>query len=260
MKRLPRISLSWRGVLVVLFFYALFLGGFTLGSFWNRSPVIVAAMLSNEPSAENSILVLAKKSKVDDQMPQAVVYCTHTSEEYSGQTRKNGVPGGVLTAAAALAEELEACGVKVLLLDEVFDAPDWNYAYANSLAAVEKVKKQYPEIELFIDVHRDSEVPGLDTNFSDSSGFYARMMLIIGSDANLPHPNWKKNKKFAEKVNAAVEAAKPGLMRDPRVYNGRYNQHIGNKAFLVEIGSTANTVAQAQNSARILAEAIAASL
>ncbi|NLF79967.1 MAG: hypothetical protein GX572_02105 [Clostridia bacterium] len=252
--------MSWRGVLVALFFYALFLGGFALGSLWSRPPVVVAAMLGNEPAAENSILVLAKKNKAEQQDPQAVVYCTHTSEEYCGQKRKNGVPGGVLSAAAALAEELEACGVKTLLLDEVFDAPDWNYAYANSLAAVEKVKKQYPDIELFIDVHRDSEVPGLDTNFSDGSGSYAKMMMIIGSDANLPHPDWKKNKKFAEKVNAAVEAAKPGLMRDPRIYNGRYNQHIGNKAFLVEVGSTANSVEQAQNSARILAGAIASSL
>ncbi|NLF80441.1 MAG: hypothetical protein GX572_04525, partial [Clostridia bacterium] len=50
MKGLPRISLSWRGVLVVLFFYALFLGGFALGSVWNRPPVVVAAMLSNESS------------------------------------------------------------------------------------------------------------------------------------------------------------------------------------------------------------------
>jgi stage II sporulation protein P len=260
MSRLPRISLSWRGLLAVLFFYALFLGGFAVGNILGRAPVTVAAMLSSEPQAADSLLVLAKQNKSDDLTPRAVIYCTHTSEEYSGQTRQNGVPGGVLTAAKALADELEKCGIGVILLDDVFDAPDWNLAYANSLAALEKVKKQYPKIELFIDVHRDSQVPGLNTTFTDDSGSYARMMLIIGSNVNLAHPSWKKNKAFAEKVNVEIENIKPGLMRDPRVYTGRYNQHIGTKAFLVEIGSTANTVEQAKNSAKVLADAITAAL
>ena len=46
-------------------------------------------------------------------------------------------------------------------------------------------------------------------------------------------------------------------MRDSKIYNGRYNQHVGNKAILVEVGSTSNTVEEAKSSAALLGNAIA---
>ena len=245
-----------RPIIAALLVYALFIGGIAAGAkvgFLHISPAA-----GEELPAPRILLAAdpAPKEQPGDK-PLAVVYCTHTSEEYAGQKRAGGVAGGVFSAAKALAAGLEGQGIGCILLDTVFDAPDWNKAYGNSLAALEKVKKEHPEIELFVDVHRDSPVAGLDTHYHDDSGDYARMMLIIGSDANLEHPNWQKNKTFAYALQDKINAARPGLMRDARIYSGRYNQHMGNKAILVEIGSNENTVDEACASAEVLARALA---
>jgi len=260
MRIAPHIYLSWRGLLIILLFYALFMGGFAMGFFLGQ-PQGVAAMICAEDTPalaeEDGLLVVAAAAKTGESLePRAVIYCTHASEEYAGQVRKNGVAGGVLTAARTLAGELEARGIGTILLTDIFDAPDWNKSYANSLAALKKVKAAYPDIELYIDVHRDAEIEGINTVLTDESGAYARMLLVVGSDANLPHPDWEKNLAFAKILNKEAEKLYPGLMRSLKIYKGRYNQHIAAKAILVEIGSTTNSVEQAQSSATLLAEAI----
>lgn len=252
---------SVRAAVAALLIYALFLGGVIAGA---ASTMSAAAVAVDEP---RQVIVLTaadteprqEKDKTET-AAKAVIYCTHTSEEYAGQERTAGVAGGVLSAARALAGGLEEKGIDCILLEQVFDAPDWNEAYGNSLAALERVKAEHPEIELFVDVHRDSPVEGLDTHYEAAGTDYAKMMLIIGSNVNLPHPDWEQNRDFAYALQAKINAAMPGLMRDARIYNGRYNQHIGKKAILVEIGSSLNTTAEAENSARVLADAIAAEL
>ncbi len=268
MRKTPKIYLSWKAVAIVALFYLLFLTGFSLGVHLvpNSASAVVLSEQDRPEKADpgENILILSggnnQQNSTDEKReltPRAVVYSTHTSEQYSGQTRKNGVPGGVFSAATALAEALEMQGIGVILLTDVFDAPDWNAAYGNSLAALEKVKKEYPDIELFIDVHRDSAIEGLNTHLASGGIAYARMLLIIGSNDNLPHPNWQSNQAFANSLNDTIDEMLPGIMRLPKVYSGRYNQHIGTQAILVEIGSETNSVEEAKNSAKLLAEALA---
>jgi stage II sporulation protein P len=261
MKRINGIYFSWRAVGIMLLLYALFLTGFSFGAQLTPSQAL-AIVLSTEGSSpdigsENILILTSKSKKADAPKPQAVIYCTHTSEEYADQTRKNGVAGGVLQAARELAEQLESAGIGVLLLENIFDSPNWNYAYGNSLAAIELVKKEYPDIELFIDIHRDARIVGLNTKMASAGISYARMLLVIGSDANLPHPHWQSNQEFANQLNDTIDDMVPGIMREPKIYSGRYNQHIGKQAILVEIGSQTNTIEEAKNSAGLLAEGIA---
>lgn len=266
--------LSWQALGIALLMYALFLTGFSWGV--SATPKLASAFVlpTQEPrsipeeqeiiSSDESILILpqqepqqeAKQETKQQEHKQAVIYCTHTSEQYAGETRKNGQAGGVFQAAAALAAELENLGIGVILLEDVFDAPDWNNAYANSLAAIEQVKKENPEIELFIDVHRDSAIEGLNTHLASGGISYARMLLIIGSDVNLPHAKWQQNLSFAETLHEQLDEMLPGIMRDYKIYNGRYNQHVGTQSILVEIGSETNSTAEAKASAKLLAEAL----
>lgn len=217
-----------------------------------------AATEAAAPPPEEALLVIARPKETEER-PLAVVYCTHTSEEYRGQSRQKGVAGGVLEAARALAEALEEQGVEVILDETVHDR-DYDEAYAHSLAALEKIKADHPETRLFIDVHRDSAIAGISTTLSSGGEDYAKMLLIVGSDERLPHPDWEANRDFARQVATAANEILPGVMREPRVYSGRYNQHIGDRALLVEIGSTDNSVEEARRSAAVLARAIAASL
>lgn len=223
-------------------------------------------VLSEEPAAaeaagippEEALLVVAKPQPPKERV-RAVVYCTHTSEEYSGQSRRKGVPGGVLEAARELARALEEQGLEVIFDETVHDF-DYDAAYSHSLSALEEIVAQYPDTRLFIDVHRDSAIAGISTSLRADGVDYAKMLLIVGSDENLPHENWQANYAFAKQVAAETERLLPGLMREPRVYSGRYNQHIGDRALLVEIGSTDNSEEEAKRSAAVLARAIAASL
>ena len=223
-----------------------------------------------EASSEECLLILSEESEPEPEAEaaateaeapalQAVVYCSHTSEEYADQTRINGQAGGVLEVARALADALEAQGIDVILDEAVHDNP-YDEAYASSLASIRQIAAEYPEIELFIDVHRDAAISGLSTTLRTESGSYAKMMLVIGSDEKLEHPNWKQNEAFAQAVNDAAESLLSGIMRQPRISSNRYNQHIGTKAILVEVGSTDNTVEEAKRSIKILAEAIVSCL
>ena len=212
-----------------------------------------------EAPPEETLLVIAQADPSPPGPPQAVVYCTHTSEEYRGQSRRKGVPGGVLEAARALAEALEAQGIGVIF-DETVHDESYDDAYAHSLASLEGIAAAHPEIRLYIDVHRDSALAGISTTLRAEGQDYAKMLLIVGSDERLPHENWEQNHAFARQVAESANRLLPGVMREPRVYSARYNQHIGDRAILVEIGSTDNSQEEAERSARLLAEAIAESL
>ena len=181
--------------------------------------------------------------------PRILVYCTHSSEEYS-----DGARGGVHTVAQKLTENLNALGLPAIYCDTIHDYPDWNLSYANSLKSIQTLAEAYPSLEMFIDVHRDSAA---NSTLMVNGSNMARMMLVVGSDQRLPHPNWQQNRAFSERVKQALEAQTPGITRGVSVQPGRYNQQISPEAILVEIGSTNNSTAEAIASAGLLAEAIA---
>ena len=188
--------------------------------------------------------------------PLVCIYCTHAGEEYQGQTRVNGQPGGVMSAAAALADELQQRGVAVVFDQTLHDSPSYDGAYGSSLASISAIKEENPQLEVYIDVHRDSAIAGVSTTLEAQGQRYARMMFIIGTNEKLERPLWQQNHAFALSLDEALEELLPGVTRDPRVYSGRYNQHISPEAILVEIGSNDNTQEEAERSARLLAQAL----
>jgi len=225
--------------------------------------VTAAAMpLEDSPAtqvmAEESILVLPMDEEEAEPSgePLAVIYCTHAGENYKGEKRVNGKAGGVMKAAQALAEGLEARGVPVIFDETIHDSPSYDEAYASSLATMTEIRKRYPDIELFIDIHRDATIHGVNTRFTNENGSYAKMLLVIGTDEKYDHPHWQENYRFAQQVYAELEDLQPGITREPRASSNRYNQHIAEKAILVEIGSDANSLEEAVRSAEILAEAL----
>lgn len=219
--------------------------------------VETTALTLAQPLREESILVLAQqRSPAKSGEPQAVIYCTHAGEGYAGEIRANGQAGGVTRAAQALADGLEQRGIAVIVDETVHDSPSYNEAYESSLDSISAISRQYPHIELFIDVHRDSAIEGVNTRLSTENGSYARMMLVIGTDENLEHPDWRLNQAFMQQLDEELNELLPGITRKPRSSSARYNQHIAPKAILVEMGSTDNTLEEARRSAAILAQAL----
>ena len=197
---------------------------------------------------------------IDASGPIVCIYNSHNAECYAGTSgvdRLEGKNGGVYQAATAMKEAFEKEGIPVVQCDTIHDYPNWALSYQNSLASMQKLKEQYPTLEVFIDVHRDVAPSQGTTVYKLANGdTAAKIMLIVGSNNRLEHPNWQKNLEFSKKIGAALETAYPGIMRGVRVQDGRYNQHFSTKAILVEVGSTENTNSEAKNSGVIIAEVI----
>lgn len=218
--------------------------------------LVVEVKPDEQSAAENGEETEAAMAGVASGEVQAIIYCTHASEEYYGERRINGKAGGVMKAAQALVDAFAALGVKALLDETLHDSPDYDSSYARSLETVERLHAEYPDVEVYIDLHRDSSIAGVSTRLTTDMGSFARMMLVVGTDETLEHPNWRQNYAFAQAVSEEADRLEPGIMREPRLYSGRYNQHIASKAILVEVGSTDNDLDEAKRSVEILAQAI----
>ena len=48
----------------------------------------------------------------------------------------------------------------------------------------------------------------------------------------------------------------PGMFRDINLSSSRYNQHVSNGAFILEVGTTGNTIEEAKNSMKYFSNVI----
>ena len=116
-----------------------------------------------------------------------------------------------------------------------------------------------------IDLHRDavqrSDTVMVKPTVTYGGESYAQMMLVIGAEdvADNPNPNRDENVKMALALQKELQVAVPGIMRPIGFCACEYNQSLY-PGFLVEVGAQANTFAEAQRSAAVLGDAIAAIL
>lgn len=222
---------------------------------------------NSEPENEDIYIPLPKKEKVVPFNPPEVssvsgkpligIYSTHNAETYQlsdGVDKVEGKNGGVMKAAIRLKEELNKNGVGAVCDATIHDYPNWPQSYRNSLQTAKKLLKDYPSIQILIDVHRDA-MPSRESSITKINGKnVARISFIVGSDTRSPHPNWKKNWAYANYIAEVMEKDYPGLLKTVRVQSGRYNQHLNPHSILIEVGSTKNSKAEAERSMELLAK------
>ncbi|HHY39240.1 MAG TPA: stage II sporulation protein P [Clostridia bacterium] len=129
-------------------------------------------------------------------------------------------------------------------------------AYVKSLAVARDLLKRYPTIKMLIDVHRDA-LPRDATTIEVGGVKYARVMLVLGTDRRLPHPNWRKNFEVALKFVRNMETRQPGIIIGIYPKYDRYNQHLLPGAMLLEIGGVENTMDECLRTSHLVAEIIA---
>lgn len=205
--------------------------------------------------------------------PTVLIYHTHAMESYTPQTgedyteevpfRTADLDYNMVSIGTRLAELLEKAGISVLHDTTLHDAASYNGSYASSRETVEKYLAQYPSIRLVLDIHRDAAEDGsghqVATTAETAQGDTARLMLVLGSEAGgLYNPNWQENYALAVKLQAVLEQESPGLCRELRLTDQRYNQDLSPGALLIEVGAAGNTHEEALRAMTPLAEAIAA--
>ena len=195
--------------------------------------------------------------------PQILIYHTHSREGFA-----DSVPGdensGILGAGEYLATLLrDRYGYNVVHNSDCYDK-ERDYAYSNSLPAIEAILKEYPSIEVVIDLHRDSVAESTRLVTEIEGRQTARFMFFnglsrvreLGEISYLPNENLQGNLAFSFQLQKACEEYYPGLTRKIYLKGYRYNMHLKPRTVLVELGAQNNTVQEAMNACGPLARVI----
>lgn len=193
-----------------------------------------------------------------------IIYHTHGTESYypdEGSNYRSLDEGKNVTGIGNIvASNLEGNGINLTHLQEYNDYPDYNSSYANSNYAVSQILSNRKK-NLLIDIHRDGAEENSEyeavlsqvktTYINDRAA--ATCTLVVG-DKN---GNYEQVKQTADKLYAIAEEMYPGLFRKIIVRPGAYfNQYLSNQSMLIEIGSSLNTLDEAQYSADLVSQVL----
>lgn len=161
----------------------------------------------------------------------------------------------------AIAEQLENAGYGVIHDTNIYDS-SYNGAYDRSRKSVEKYLKEYPSIQITLDVHRDAIHYDSGTKCKPTAEINgkkaAQVMIISGCEGEGVEnfPNWKKNLAFAVSLQANVEERFEGLMRPIFFCHRKYNMDVTKASLLLEFGTDANTLEEAVYSGALVGKAL----
>ncbi len=201
--------------------------------------------------------------------PNVLIYHTHTTEAYrqegdytyeeTGESRTEETDKNIVQVGEDLKAELEALGFNVIHDTTDHEPPKLATAYSRSEETMQAYREKYPDMDLYIDVHRDAA--NVEENQDDvvviDGKRCARLMFVVGKGEKYDEkPDFESNYALASAISEQLEAIQSGFTRDIRVKTGRYNQHISDMCLLVEVGHNANTLEEAENSMPYLAQAI----
>lgn len=195
--------------------------------------------------------------------PLVYLYNSHQTEEYAKTTlAEYAVNPTVTINNYIMLDVFQKNNINTITeersIREVLNLNSWNYAasYKASRIYMEDVKKEYPSLKYFIDLHRDSLKKDKTTiQIGDKS--YAKIIFLIG----LENVNYQKNLAFTEEINNKIGEKYPGLSKG--IYkkggagvNGVYNQDFSPYTILIEIGGCENTTSEVLNTVLAISEVI----
>lgn len=226
-------------------------------------------------SAEMQIEVLPASPAPDPSptpnVPRVLIYHTHTHEAYQQVSedpyeetetwRTDDPQHSVVRVGEELAGQLRALGVEVIHDTTDHEPPKLGTAYTRSLETLKSYKTQH--FDCYIDLHRDAYDESVYQTLSASVGgqSVAQLMVLIGNGEGFNEkPKYEQNLSFAQALTDQLNALSSNICRDVLVKNGRYNQHVGCPAILIEVGHNMNTLKEAVNAMPYLARALNALL
>ena len=210
---------------------------------------------------------------IDKSKPSVLVYHTHTTETYQildrdfyavgALTRTSKEELNMVRVGKALCEELERAGYKTIHVTDIHDNP-YSGAYSRSRKTVEEYLKEYPSIQITLDLHRDAIHRSDGTKIAPTAEINgkkaAQIMIISGCQeegngiTNLP--DWEYNLAFALQLQQSLEESFEGITRPLYFCPRSYNMNMTHCSLLVEMGSDANTLEEAVYSGKCLGVAL----
>ncbi|MFD1927120.1 stage II sporulation protein P [Sporosarcina siberiensis] len=132
----------------------------------------------------------------------------------------------------------------------------FNSSYKISGERVKSASTENKDLEIFLDIHRDSLRRKSTTKEINGDNF-ARLLFVIGTG----HENYTKNLQFTEGLDKLLSTQYPGLSKgiitkDSTQGNGVYNQDMSPNAVIVEIGGVDNTLEELKRTTEALADVL----
>lgn len=196
--------------------------------------------------------------------PQILIYHTHSQEAFA-----DSVPGNTGTTIVGVGEHLaqilrEEYGYTVMHHTGQYDVDKRDDAYGKSLPDLESILKEYPSIQVVIDLHRDQMAEETRLVMNLDGRPTARFMFFNGLSRTkksgdisyLKNDNIKGNLAFAFQMQLKCAEYYPGLTRKIYLKGYRYNMHLRPRTLLVELGAQNNTVEEAMNACDPLAHVL----
>ncbi len=205
--------------------------------------------------------------KLEGDSPQVLIMHTHTTESFSEESYVPGAPDrnldetkNISAVGKAAAEVFCRNGINAIHDSTVHDYPSYNGAYQRAAATINKNLQNNKGIKVVLDIHRDGITREDGTKVkmvTDINGVpTAQIMLVVGTNANLKHDNWKENFKLASKIQAKAIEMYPSLMRPIDLREERFNEQLTNGSLIVEVGTNGNTLEEAVRGAQAISRVI----
>ena len=201
---------------------------------------------------------------VDDNTPKkykVYIYNTHPAELYSYQKLNSyNLDYNVVYAAHMLSFYLEDEGVYAVVeegdITSYMNENNLNYyeSYLASRHFLEQSIINYPDLEVFIDLHRDAAPYEATTTIIDGKK-YAKVLFILG----LENPNYIENSKLMNFLNDKLKDFDPSITRgimekQGEGVDGVYNEDFNKNTILIEVGGVYNYIDEVDNTLKVLAK------
>lgn len=206
------------------------------------------------------------KLKIDRSKPYILVYHTHATESYllskEEDYRSSDKRYNMINIGSIMATVLEANGHNVEHVETYHDLPSYSQSYSRSYNTILRKKEESDNLKILLDIHRDAiadNSPNIQSvkeksKITVGGKDVATFSLVVGPDS----PNKDQVLSFAKYIKAVSDTLYPdlctGIIIKPM---GKYNQHLSNYSALVEIGYNFNTLEEATEGAKLVAEVIA---
>jgi len=192
-------------------------------------------------------------------IPQIYIYNSHQGESYSKEYLEDyNITPDVLMASKMLKNKLEDIGINSIVEEnnilEYMKKNNLNHAgsYKASRYFLTKIINQYPNIKLYIDLHRDASTHTVSTTIINDKPC-AKILFVIG----LEYSTYEQNLNIVQELNNIILEKYPSLTRGimkkkgPGV-NGVYNQDLASNVILIEIGGNENNIEEVNNTLDLL--------
>ena len=217
---------------------------------------------------------ITKKIEADvvKSQPSVLIYHTYTSDSYElldrgfytveRDIRSTNNKENVVRIGDEICKCLESQGYKTIHITDCFDT-QYSGAYERSRQVVSEVLKANPSIQIVLDIHRDSiylkDGVRIKTVTEIEGSKAAQILITTGCESGSVNdfPNWEKNLTFALNLQKQLTNDYSTLARPLTITSKKMNMDLIPCALSVEIGTDANTLAEAIYSSRLFADSLA---